>query len=411
MQCTRALLLFLLSFQIGAASRLVSRALRRKIEEANVAAQLALVPCAPVDDLWGAKGMEGIHGANWMLEKTQFFPTTKHSWVSDKKSVTLSNRFRELNSMGPKDESCGKTPVRSQGWCPYGLGACFHLLANGVTGSFDQNATLRVEATNNELMGTSTSEFCGPNGNKKLSCFFQWPNRCDYQKTEGAPVAKKTKYKRYHVPELFRKNGFFWWTAQSMHFMWQLSSKMQQAVDVTKDEIGWKRPIIGMHVRRGDSCTAREECYSFKDYMVHAIEMYAQYEIRTIFLSTDSEEILKEAQISGPQHGFTIIHTNFDRKHISEAKNLDDCHMKGTCDVVEDMKSMIIDLELLAEADVFIGAFSSGAGRLAYELSMARKRCYPPFVSMDIPWCHNNGEAMGNKYLSAETAKWAETSC
>ena len=71
----------------------------------------------------------------------------------------------------------------------------------------------------------------------------------------------------------------------------------------------------------------------------------------------------------------------------------------------------MIDLELLSQADAIIGTFSSGVGRLAYELSFARHRCYPPFHSMDVPWCHNNGQPMGKKYLSGKLTEWGDTSC
>ena len=34
--------------------------------------------------------------------------------------------------------------------------------------------------------------------------------------------------------------------------------------------------------------------------------------------------------------------------------------------------------------------------RLAYELMVARRGCFVPFVSLDIPWCHFGGQ----KYMS-----------
>jgi len=51
----------------------------------------------------------------------------------------------------------------------------------------------------------------------------------------------------------------------------------------------------------------------------------------------------------------------------------------------------VLDILLLSHCDYFIGAFSGNLGRLAYELMFAIKECYPPFVTLDIPWCYHWG--------------------
>ena len=75
------------------------------------------------------------------------------------------------------------------------------------------------------------------------------------------------------------------------------------------------------------------------------------------------------------------------------------------------MKTMLLDLVLMSEGDVFIGGFSTNVARAAYEIMVARKGCYPPFVSVDIPWCHNNGNSIGTEHLTAQNSAWARTSC
>jgi len=49
-------------------------------------------------------------------------------------------------------------------------------------------------------------------------------------------------------------------------------------------------------------------------------------------------------------------------------------------------RTTIYELSLLAQADFFIGTFSSNIGRLAYQLMFIQKG-YRPFVTLDIPWC------------------------
>jgi hypothetical protein len=70
-------------------------------------------------------------------------------------------------------------------------------------------------------------------------------------------------------------------------------------------------------------------------------------------------------------------------------------------------------MQLMVDADLFIGGFSTNVARLTYELMVARKGCYPPFLSKDIPWCQNNGAGMGDKYLHTDDLKsdWTGTSC
>jgi hypothetical protein len=87
---------------------------------------------------------------------------------------------------------------------------------------------------------------------------------------------------------------------------------------------------------------------------------------------------------------FDFVSLDIDRSQF-ENSDLDQCHKEGGCDYVEDMKTMLLDLQLMSDADYFIGAFSTNVARMAYELMVARKQCYPPFISMDIPWCHNGG--------------------
>ena len=54
--------------------------------------------------------------------------------------------------------------------------------------------------------------------------------------------------------------------------------------------------------------------------------------------------------------------------------------------------SMVVDLGVLAKADVFVGSLWSNVGRLAYELSAADKGCLPPLISRDVGWCSVDGQ-------------------
>ena len=49
----------------------------------------------------------------------------------------------------------------------------------------------------------------------------------------------------------------------------------------------------------------------------------------------------------------------------------------------------IIDIELLARADYFVGQFGSNLSRFAFLLSAARHRGPVPFASVDGAWCYH----------------------
>jgi hypothetical protein len=67
---------------------------------------------------------------------------------------------------------------------------------------------------------------------------------------------------------------------------------------------------------------------------------------------------------------------------------------------------------MMVDSDIFIGGFSTNVARVAYEVMVAQKGCFPPFVSVDIPWCHNNGMSMGKDFLPEKVKDvWAGASC
>merc|ERR1711871_1216001 len=131
-----------------------------------------------------------------------------------------------------------------------------------------------------------------------------------------------------------------------------------------------------------------------------ARKMRDKYGARTIFLSTDSAEIVEQTK-GYPE--FTWLYQTFNRSHfdinlserngkgdIVQVKTLDDCHRSGQCNYAADTYYMLVDLALLAQGNYMVGAFTTNVARLAYELMVAAHggNCFPPFVTVDVEWCH-----------------------
>jgi hypothetical protein len=236
------------------------------------------------------------------------------------------------------------------------------------------------------------------------------------------------------------------WVAQMVAMATTLSADMQQQVEALKKKIGFAHPVIAMQVRHGDSCVVRPDCFGLHVYMERAMRMQEKYGVRNIYLATDSYKVVAQTKKYEPQFRFMV--QPFDRRHFEIPRSLgsmviDECHMTGQCDPIEDIRTMALDMALMVESDMFIGGFSTNVARVVYEAMAARKRkrkrkrkgegggggkaggkgqgkagsgsdyvyCYPPFATVDVPWCHNNGQPMGSSHLNENNTKWAGASC
>ena len=79
------------------------------------------------------------------------------------------------------------------------------------------------------------------------------------------------------------------------------SARMRTLVDSAKAALGWAtaaRPIIGLHVRDGDSCGAYEKsvtarsCGGLAEAMPTLRALARAYGVRTVFLATDGQHVV-----------------------------------------------------------------------------------------------------------------------
>ena len=294
------------------------------------------------------------------------------------------------------------------GWCPYGTGACFHLLSRPMTAAWENNWT--VEVSEFEIQGRSTDAYCL---NQSMGCFIADVSNCSYQ--GGGMYFNAESWPARFVPARWRQKGYFWWVSQQMRYLFRLNPHIHAEVQRVKQKLGFTRPVIGMHVRHGDSCKVRLHCWPFESYMRAAERLRGLYGVSSIYLATDSAEVVQLAASWGD--GWRFFYLDIDRSHFDLVlkgevhsmrggePTIDDCHTSGQCDAVTDTYWMMVDLAVLSQTDYFVGAFSANGGRLAYELMAASKGCAPPFISLDVHWCHMGGYAMGGE------TEWRFTSC
>jgi len=169
---------------------------------------------------------------------------------------------------------------------------------------------------------------------------------------------------------------------------------MTRHVEAVKQSLGFRHPIIGIHIRHGDSCSdprpyTMRRCWPLAEYMAHARRFKERYGVRTVFLATDDAEVAEAAQQEFREFDFLIQRLN--RTNHDSLEFVDDQLRAGTLDPGREGRDVVTDISLLASSDFFIGTFSGNIGRIAYQLSSAWKGFQPPIASLDIPWCSHWG--------------------
>ena len=220
-----------------------------------------------------------------------------------------------------------------------------------------------------------------------------------------------------------------WLTAQIVHrHLLRLQPRAKKAVQrlllkAVPDWDAWvvrglreraEAPVIAMHVRRGDSCmrfaaqrgvgpherVSGRPCYPLSLYASAARHMKERYNASVVVLATDSPEVAAEAK---RDYGgeFTWLHLPVDHRklegqrgvNVGKAKSghvfIEHRAAKGKLDKWDAVTSALADLQLLGQADMFVGSLNSQFGRLAWLLIYARAGALPPFASMDFGFCCN----------------------
>ena len=189
--------------------------------------------------------------------------------------------------------------------------------------------------------------------------------------------------------------GVFWYRAMFVRFMTELSDRTQRAIGLErlKRKIGYRHPIIGLHVRHTDSCHTTKRagrCKPFSAYLREVALMRKLYGITRVFIATDDPDIIKEVSAYRGELQFVYV-SGADREQLKRGSTEDIEKRLLKKDLKIDAGKMVLDaltdMTLLSHADVYIGHLQSNLSRLSFMLSTLQKRGFPPFISMDGSWC------------------------
>ena len=199
------------------------------------------------------------------------------------------------------------------------------------------------------------------------------------------------------LPHQWVRRGRFWLVSQVLAFLTQPNAELRLLLENARSALHFQehQPILALHVRKGDACTARGECRGLKHFMPQVWRMASAYGFRSVFLSTPSPEVQAETA-RYPRFRWLFLNSTRTSEAMSARSivRIEDGLRKHTFDPVLEWQRYMLDLYLVADAQALVGSFSSNAARLAYSL-MAQPDCIKPFYSGDNNWCWAFGRSGG----------------
>ncbi|XP_077531039.1 alpha-(1,6)-fucosyltransferase-like [Haemaphysalis longicornis] len=156
---------------------------------------------------------------------------------------------------------------------------------------------------------------------------------------------------------------YAWWYGVLMAYFFRLWGTSRWAIEDFKKDIGYKHPIVALHIRRSNE-SGEAPYHDLDEYMLHAEDFYARLALthpsveKRIFVATDTPSVIPEIISRFPS--YAVISTrNAAKKAFRTAK-------------ISPPEVPIMDIHLLAESDYLICTFSSGFCRVAYKLMQGR---------------------------------------
>merc|ERR1711988_1789864 len=209
------------------------------------------------------------------------------------------------------------------------------------------------------------------------------------------------------VPRSFAKMAVMEAVSNVVSTLYEPSKKMQSSVADAKKSMNWPvdRNVIGLHVRRGDSCNDDSQewrtvtCFPLSKYMQLVDRAATKYRIKDIFLTSEAPATFEETK-KYPYYNWMFLNTTFTP--VPSGKNIENAIDDGDLDGVSVGEDAHSNLLLLSEASVIIGKFTSNLPRLALEYKTGKTSLVCPYYSLDSSWCFAYGEEFPLSKLASD---------
>uniref|UniRef100_A0A4W5P6M4 Alpha-(1,6)-fucosyltransferase n=1 Tax=Hucho hucho TaxID=62062 RepID=A0A4W5P6M4_9TELE len=153
-----------------------------------------------------------------------------------------------------------------------------------------------------------------------------------------------------------------WWVSQFVKYLVRPQAWLEKEIADTTAKLGFKHPIIGVHVRRTDKVGTEAAFHPIEEYMVHVEEQFQHMARRIhvdkkrVYLATDDPSLLQEAKTKYPDYEFISDNS------ISWSAGLHNRYTENS------LRGVILDIHFLSQTDFLVCTFSSQVCRVAYEI-------------------------------------------
>lgn len=170
------------------------------------------------------------------------------------------------------------------------------------------------------------------------------------------------------APRLMKLHGdpIAWWIGQLLLYVLKPQPETAEMLENGRQKLGFKRPIVGVHVRRTDKVGTEASFHSLDEYMKSVDDYYEQLEMvehvdrRRVYIASDDPKVIEEARQKYPQ--YEVIGDPEIAKVAAVSTRYTDSSLNG----------IMLDIDLLSKSDFLVCTFSSQVCRVAYEVSFFR---------------------------------------
>uniref|UniRef100_A0A8D0H842 Alpha-(1,6)-fucosyltransferase n=1 Tax=Sphenodon punctatus TaxID=8508 RepID=A0A8D0H842_SPHPU len=153
-----------------------------------------------------------------------------------------------------------------------------------------------------------------------------------------------------------------WWVSQFVKYLIRPQPWLEKEIEEATRKLGFKHPVIGVHVRRTDKVGTEAAFHPIEEYMVHVEERFQllarrmRIDKKRVYLATDDPSLLQEAKSKYPHYEFISDNS------ISWSAGLHNRYTENS------LRGVILDIHFLSQADFLVCTFSSQVCRVAYEI-------------------------------------------
>lgn len=208
------------------------------------------------------------------------------------------------------------------------------------------------------------------------------------------------------APRLVRLHGnpSLWWVSHVLGFLVRPQASLQRFLDQAATDMGFRGPVVGVHVRRTDKVGTEAAFHGLEEYMEWVDDYFDRLALREagggpavrrrVYLATDEPKLLAEARTKYPSYQF------YGDSRIARTASLGQRYSS------ESLRGVLLDIHMLSRCDYLVCTFSSQVCRLAYELlQLSHVDATERFRSLDDIYYFGGQSAHNQRAIYNHTAQ------